>query len=59
MDKCPYCGTSYDEILQTGFVGCENCYKEIDSLKDHVASLYCGRKYRGKNAKRGRGYGSF
>ena len=59
MDKCPYCDTSYKEILQTGFVGCENCYKEITEMQNHVASLYAGKKYNGKIAKRGRGYGSF
>ena len=57
MDKCPFCGTSYKEIMQTGFVGCENCYYTIDGLKNAVASLYDGKKYKGKKA--GKGNGSF
>lgn len=57
MDKCRYCGTSYKEIMQTGFVGCENCYKTIDGLQAAVANLYGGKKYRGKKA--GKADGSF
>ena len=26
---CPSCGTTGDEFLKTGFVGCSNCYKEF------------------------------
>lgn len=48
MDKCPNCNTTYREILQTGFVGCEQCYQNIDELKNAVKSLYQGKKYRGK-----------
>lgn len=48
MNKCSFCGTELQEILQTGFVGCENCYKQIDGLKEMVANLYDGKKYRGK-----------
>jgi len=55
MDKCSFCGTSYKEILQTGFVGCENCYIEIDDLKKHIANLYAGKKHKGKSARRGNG----
>lgn len=55
MDKCSKCGTSYKEILQTGFVGCVNCYQEIDELKNHLASLYAGKKHKGKKARGGNG----
>ena len=48
MDKCPNCNTTYREILQTGFVGCEQCYQNIDELKNAVKSLYKGKRYRGK-----------
>ena len=57
LNKCSYCGTSYEEIMQTGFVGCENCYKEIDELQKQLASLYADKKHRGKTA--GSGNGSF
>ena len=26
---CPSCGTTGDEFLRTGFVGCSDCYKEF------------------------------
>ena len=52
MNICPKCGTSYKEILQTGFVGCQNCYQEIDELKNHLANLYADKKHKGKVARR-------
>lgn len=57
MNKCSYCGTSYKEIMQTGFVGCEKCYQEIPELKVAVAALYDGKKYRGKRVLRRRNGG--
>lgn len=48
MNKCPYCNTTYNEILQTGFVGCRMCYQEIDELKTAVQKLYKNKKYKGK-----------
>ena len=29
---CPSCGTTGDEFLRTGFVGCSDCYKEFAPL---------------------------
>ena len=29
---CPSCGTTGDEFLRTGFVGCADCYKEFAPL---------------------------
>ena len=43
MNKCPNCNTTYREILQTGFVGCEECYKHIDELAKAVKELYDGK----------------
>ncbi len=48
MNKCPYCNTTYNEILQTGFVGCQRCYEEIDDLKKAVKNMYGDRKHKGK-----------
>ncbi len=48
MNTCPYCHTSYKEILQTGFVGCEHCYQEIEELKNAVKGLYNGKKHKGR-----------
>lgn len=51
MNKCPYCNTSYNEILQTGFVGCQRCYEEIDQLKEAVKNLYGDKKHKGRDAR--------
>lgn len=48
MNKCPYCNTTFNEIKQTGFVGCARCYQEIDQLKSFVHQLYGDKKHRGK-----------
>ena len=53
MNKCPYCNTSYNEILQTGFVGCRHCYVEIEELKRTVEELYQGKKHKGKKVNNG------
>ena len=51
MNKCPYCDTSYNEILQTGFVGCQRCYSEVDSLKEAIKQMYGDKKHKGKKLK--------
>lgn len=48
MNRCPYCNTSYNEILQTGFVGCSHCYQEIEELKIAVKKMYGDKKHKGK-----------
>ena len=50
MDTCPYCNTSYNEILQTGFVGCSRCYYEIDQLKETLKKMYGDKTHKGKQA---------
>lgn len=55
MSKCPYCNTSYNEILQTGFVGCSRCYQEIEELKNAVKKIYSDKKHRGKRAVKDNG----
>ena len=51
MSKCPYCNTSYNEILQTGFVGCDKCYSEIAELKEAVKKMYGNKTHKGKSAR--------
>ncbi len=48
MDRCPYCNTSFSEILQTGFVGCSHCYQEIDGLKESLKQMYGDKTHKGK-----------
>ncbi len=50
MKVCPYCNTTYNEILQTGFVGCSHCYREIEELSKAVEKMYNGRTHKGKKA---------
>ena len=38
----------YNEILQTGFVGCAHCYYEIDQLKETIKKMYGGKTHKGK-----------
>lgn len=45
MKECPICHTSVDEILQTGFVGCEFCYN-LPQIKDAVDRMYDGKKHK-------------
>ena len=53
MDRCPYCNTSYNEILQTGFVGCSHCYTEIEALAKAVDSMHNGKVHKGRGVKNG------
>lgn len=50
MDICENCGTSYSEIVESGFVGCEKCYSNITNLQVAIDKMYDGRKHRGRTA---------
>ncbi len=41
---CSKCHTSADEILETGFVGCEKCY-ELPSVKKAVDKMFGGKRH--------------
>lgn len=45
MDKCPKCGTTVQEILETGFVGCEQCYK-MPAISQAVDKMFGGKKHK-------------
>ena len=47
MERCPKCGTTANEILETGFVGCEKCY-EMPSIKKAVDKMYGRKKHKAK-----------
>jgi protein-arginine kinase activator protein McsA len=53
MDKCPYCDTTLEEILQTGFVGCKHCYSEISGLEKILKDIYGDKKHKGKRIVHG------
>jgi len=45
MEVCPKCKTSAQEILETGFVGCEKCY-EMPTIRAAVDRLFCGKRHK-------------
>ncbi len=48
--KCPTCGTTEDAFLDTGFVGCPDCYYVFDSIVN-VAEKWHGKvKHLGKTS---------
>lgn len=44
-NACSKCNTSVQEILETGFVGCEKCY-EMPEIKTAVDKLFGGKKHK-------------
>ena len=45
MERCPKCGTSVEEILSTGFVGCEKC-SDLPAVKKAVEKMFNGKKHK-------------
>lgn len=50
-EKCDYCKTSYEEIIESGFVGCDKCYHEIENLRYAIDKMYNGKTHRGRGVK--------
>lgn len=47
--RCSACGTTADEFLETGFVGCPNCYSELSAVVMPVISkVQSDTKHTGK-----------
>lgn len=44
-NNCQKCNTTVDEIMETGFVGCEKCY-EIPEIKAAVDKFFDGKKHK-------------
>lgn len=53
-EVCTHCGTSYSDILESGFVGCEHCYVEIEKLREAIGKMYDGKIHKGRNARGGK-----
>lgn len=43
--KCEKCQTSVNEIIETGFVGCEKCY-DLPEIQTAVERMYQGKKHK-------------
>ncbi len=42
---CQKCHTSVEEILETGYVGCEKCYEMLSVIKA-VDKMYGGKRHK-------------
>lgn len=50
IDRCTYCGTSFNDIINSGKVGCANCYDKFeDKLSPSIEKLHGRTKHVGKN----------
>ena len=47
MNNCSKCGTTVEEILETGFVGCEKCY-DLPEVQNAVLKMYGGKTHKGE-----------
>lgn len=45
LEKCPKCGTTVEEILESGFVGCQECYK-LPRISAIVDKMYKGKAHK-------------
>lgn len=50
VDRCNYCGSSFNDIANSGKVGCANCYEKFeDRLAPSIEKLHGRTKHIGKN----------
>ena len=50
IDRCGYCGSSFNDIVNTGRVGCANCYDKFeDKLAPSIEKLHGRTKHVGKS----------
>jgi protein arginine kinase activator len=56
--RCPFCGGTSDEYMQTGLVGCAKCYDFFRAeLDPHIERLQGGTTHEGKVPPAGGKYG--
>ena len=49
IDRCGYCGSSFNDIINTGKAGCANCYDKFeDKLTPSIEKLHGRTKHVGK-----------
>lgn len=50
IDRCTYCGTSLNDIVNSGRVGCAHCYDKFeDRLQPSIEKLHGNAKHIGKS----------
>lgn len=50
VDRCEYCGSSFNDIVNSGSVGCANCYSKFaDKLEPSIVKVHGKTRHVGKN----------
>lgn len=50
IDHCEYCGSTFNDIVKNGRVGCANCYSKFeDRLQPTITKMHGNAKHIGKN----------
>ena len=50
IDRCSFCGSSFNDIVNSGKVGCANCYEKfVDQLQPSLDKIHGNAKHIGKN----------
>lgn len=50
VERCGYCGSSFNDIVNSGKVGCANCYEKFeDKLNPSIEKLHGRTMHIGKN----------
>jgi protein arginine kinase activator len=51
-ERCSKCGSSFDDIIKTGMVGCADCYEKFfDKLLPSIQRIHGKSKHAGKTPK--------
>lgn len=50
VDRCEYCGSSFNDIVKNGTVGCAHCYSRFeDKLEPSIIKIHGKTRHVGKN----------
>ncbi len=50
IDRCTYCGSTFNDIVNSGRVGCDHCYEKFESrLEPSIERLHGRTKHIGKS----------
>lgn len=50
VDRCDYCGSTFNDIINTGNVGCAHCYDRFaDKLEPSICKIHGATRHIGKN----------
>ncbi|MCC8015976.1 MAG: UvrB/UvrC motif-containing protein [Clostridiales bacterium] len=50
IDRCEYCGSTFNDIVNSGKVGCSNCYSKFsDKLEPSIVKLHGNTSHIGKH----------